>query len=56
MNSCDKCELHESVKNIKIGGRTVGEAKALFVGEAPGESEDNANAVFVGRAGEKLQW
>ncbi|HCX22825.1 MAG TPA: hypothetical protein DHN29_12970, partial [Cytophagales bacterium] len=43
-------------KNIKIGGRTVGEAKALLVGEAPGESEDAANAVFVGRAGEKLQW
>lgn len=49
--SCDKCQLCNSRKNIVVG---VGSptSKIVFIGEAPGEEEDNTGIPFVGRAGE----
>jgi DNA polymerase len=51
--SCEKCALHETRTNVVFG---VGnrEAKVLFVGEGPGESEDLKGEPFVGRAGQLL--
>ena len=51
--SCTKCELHQTRTNVVFG---VGNpnAKVLFVGEGPGESEDLKGEPFVGRAGKLL--
>ncbi len=48
--SCDKCPLWKTKTNTVFG---VGNKKAdlMFVGEAPGESEDKSGIPFVGRAG-----
>lgn len=51
--ACNACPLHESRTNCVFG---VGSQSAdlLFVGEAPGESEDLQGVPFVGRAGQLL--
>ncbi|MBQ8255233.1 MAG: uracil-DNA glycosylase [Clostridia bacterium] len=51
--SCDKCPLSKTKTNIVFG---VGNKNAdlMFVGEAPGESEDKSGIPFVGRAGKLL--
>ena len=48
--SCTGCELHKTKTNTVFG---CGDRKAtlMFVGEAPGESEDLSGIPFVGRAG-----
>lgn len=48
--NCDKCRLCETKTNTVFG---VGNknAKLMFVGEAPGESEDLQGIPFVGAAG-----
>ncbi len=48
--SCDKCPLGKTKTNTVFG---VGNKNAdlMFVGEAPGESEDKSGIPFVGRAG-----
>ena len=47
---CDKCPLCKTKTNTVFG---VGNKNAslMFVGEAPGESEDKSGIPFVGRAG-----
>ena len=48
--ACQGCELHKTRTNLVFG---CGNRKAdlMFVGEAPGESEDLSGIPFVGRAG-----
>lgn len=52
-NACEACSLHQTRTNIVFG---VGNQNAdlMFVGEAPGESEDLSGIPFVGRAGQLL--
>lgn len=52
--SCGKCILHNTRKELVFG---VGNpnAKLFFIGEAPGEKEDEAGEPFVGSAGEVLE-
>lgn len=51
--SCTKCGLYKTKTNTVFG---VGNENAdiMFVGEAPGESEDLSGVPFVGRAGQLL--
>jgi len=51
--NCGKCGLHETRTNVVFekGSR---DAKIMFIGEAPGESEDREGVPFVGRAGKLL--
>ena len=51
--NCGKCGLHETRTNVVFekGSRS---AKIMFIGEAPGESEDREGVPFVGRAGKLL--
>jgi len=51
--SCEKCELHKT-KTKTVFGKGSHEAKIMFIGEAPGESEDREGLPFVGRAGKLL--
>lgn len=51
--NCEKCELHKT-RNKMVFGKGSHEAKIMFVGEAPGESEDREGLPFVGRAGKLL--
>ena len=51
--NCRACGLAESRKNVVFG---MGDphAEVLFVGEAPGASEDEQGLPFVGKAGQLL--
>jgi len=51
--SCQKCGLHKSRTNV-VFGKGSHDAKIMFIGEAPGESEDREGLPFVGRAGKLL--
>ncbi len=53
LGDCKRCELHKQRKHIVFG---VGdpEAKLMFVGEGPGECEDEKGEPFVGPAGKLL--
>ncbi|WP_092485912.1 uracil-DNA glycosylase family protein [Candidatus Ichthyocystis hellenicum] len=53
VSQCKKCRLCEKRKQAVLG---VGDKKAtwMFVGEAPGEHEDNIGEPFVGQAGQLL--
>jgi DNA polymerase len=48
--SCEKCELCKTRTNV-VFGQGNREADLMFIGEAPGESEDLSGVPFVGRAG-----
>jgi DNA polymerase len=50
---CRACPLGESRKNNVFGTGDVS-ASLMFVGEAPGEQEDNTGIPFVGAAGKLL--
>jgi len=50
---CKKCELHKTRRNIVFGKGSTN-AKIMFIGEAPGETEDKEGLPFVGRAGKLL--
>lgn len=52
-NSCRECSLCETRTNV-VFGKGARDAKILFVGEAPGESEDKEGMPFVGRSGKLL--
>jgi len=52
-SACEKCGLHKTRTKVVFGKGST-EAKIMFVGEAPGESEDLAGLPFVGRAGKLL--
>lgn len=52
--SCERCELHLGcLKRVLARGSLP--CEVLFIGEAPGESEDAIGKPFVGRAGRVLQ-
>ncbi len=50
---CTKCELHKSRKNAVPGEGPV-DPKIMFVGEGPGQNEDQLGRPFVGAAGKLL--
>ena len=52
-STCDKCGL-SSTRNKIVFGKGSKDAKIMFIGEAPGESEDREGLPFVGRAGKLL--
>lgn len=56
---CLKCKLYEGCKSPvmppDLTGMTNGVCDIMFVGEAPGETEDNTNTPFVGKAGQFLR-
>ena len=51
---CTNCELCHTRKNA-VPGEGSASAKVIFVGEAPGKSEDIQGKPFVGRAGKILE-
>ncbi|MCZ6582356.1 MAG: uracil-DNA glycosylase [Thaumarchaeota archaeon] len=51
--SCKKCSLCES-RTHAVPGKGNSKAEIVFVGEAPGRSEDLKGEPFVGSAGKKL--
>ncbi len=53
IGNCKKCRLHELRKNIVVGEGNP-KAELMFIGEGPGEEEDNTGRPFVGRAGQLL--
>ncbi len=50
---CTECELHRSRKNAVPGEGNI-DADIIFIGEGPGEVEDNKGRPFVGKAGQLL--
>ena len=50
---CKKCELCKTRTNA-VPGKGNKKAELLFIGEAPGRSEDKKGEPFVGAAGKKL--
>lgn len=50
---CTHCVLHETRKNTVPGQGNL-KPEVLFIGEAPGEDEDEQGIPFVGRAGQLL--
>lgn len=53
LGECTRCPLHRTRKTIVFGEGSA-KARLVFVGEAPGEEEDNQGRPFVGRAGQLL--
>ncbi len=51
--SCTRCPLHET-RSHAVFGEGDPDATILFVGEGPGEVEDQTGRPFVGSAGQKL--
>lgn len=51
--SCTRCPLHTTRTNV-VFGQGVPTAEVLFVGEGPGQSEDEQGLPFVGRSGQLL--
>lgn len=54
VSACTKCTLCSTRKNA-VPGRGSTESTVILVGEAPGRSEDEQGAPFVGRAGGILE-
>lgn len=52
--NCTKCSLHHGRQKVVIADGTV-PCDILFIGEAPGESEDCIGRPFVGPAGKLLR-
>ncbi len=53
-NSCMNCELGKTRINVVFSDGNPNSAKAILIGEAPGENEDKTGIPFVGRAGKLL--
>lgn len=53
INNCTKCRLYKNRKNA-VPGEGNYNAKIMFIGEAPGKTEDQTGRPFVGRAGKIL--
>ncbi len=53
-NGCKGCALAKTRKNVVFGDGNPETAKIVFIGEAPGEIEDECGKPFVGRAGQLL--
>jgi DNA polymerase len=50
---CSKCQLHKGANQVVFGEGNPN-ARVLFVGEAPGEAEDDTGRPFVGPSGKLL--
>jgi uracil-DNA glycosylase family 4 len=53
VKNCTRCRLHQTRTNTVFGEGDV-DAQIFFVGEGPGENEDQTGRPFVGRAGQLL--
>lgn len=53
--ACMKCQLHKNCNHPFMKADTPGNERVLFVGEAPGEIEDEQSKPFVGKSGEYLR-
>lgn len=53
IKACTACTLHETCKN-RVPGAGYINADIMFVGECPGENEDEQGTPFVGRSGDEL--
>jgi DNA polymerase len=53
VRSCTKCRLAQS-RNRAVPGEGHPDTEVVFVGEGPGQTEDQQGRPFVGRAGELL--
>lgn len=51
--SCTQCELCKT-RNNSVPGKGNYNSEIIFIGEAPGRSEDSTGEPFVGAAGKKL--
>jgi DNA polymerase len=51
ISKCEKCELCKT-RNKTVPGQGPGNARLVFIGEAPGADEDTSGIPFVGRAGQ----
>ena len=51
--ACHLCSLSKTRRNVVFGEGNL-YAKIMFIGEGPGEMEDNTGRPFVGRAGQLL--
>lgn len=54
IRNCTKCKLCETAKNA-VPGEGNFESEIVFIGEAPGATEDETGKPFVGRAGKLLE-
>lgn len=52
--NCMRCELGKTRINVVFSDGNPNSAKAILIGEAPGENEDKTGTPFVGRAGKLL--
>jgi len=50
---CSQCSLHKGRRNV-VPGEGDPDARIVFIGEAPGGTEDQKGRPFVGRAGKLL--
>lgn len=50
---CTKCQLRQGAKGV-VFGEGNRQARIMFIGEAPGKTEDDTGKPFVGRAGQLL--
>jgi len=50
---CERCSLRQNCKQVVMGEGAV-DRKIMFIGEAPGGTEDKEGRPFVGRAGNLL--
>lgn len=50
---CERCKLSKTRKNVVFGEGSA-TADIMFVGEGPGQTEDETGRPFVGRAGQLL--
>ena len=53
-DECFACPLGQTRNNIVFSDGDPNTAKAILIGEAPGENEDKTGTPFVGRAGKLL--
>jgi uracil-DNA glycosylase family 4 len=53
LGECTRCRLHEGRTHLVYGTGNP-RARLMFVGEAPGQDEDEQGLPFVGRAGQLL--
>ena len=51
--TCQRCPLWETRQHV-VFGQGVPDAEVLFVGEGPGQNEDQQGLPFVGRSGQLL--
>ncbi|MCP4152538.1 MAG: uracil-DNA glycosylase, partial [bacterium] len=53
ISHCTRCELHKKKKNYVPGEGSL-TPDVMFIGEGPGETEDNFGRPFIGKAGQLL--